>query len=315
MPPTGSADPQSSDSPPPVDPSTGPAASTGTTGQVLKRLALWFVLLGAFIAIITAVVLPLAAEITVRWLPRTAEIPLGRKVEGDVLKRLLDTGKMPNGILICNNPPGLAALGKLFAGLNQGLPDDINLRVTVMKADFANAMAMPGDRILIFSKLFEFTDHPNAFAGVIAHELGHVISRDPIRALVERGSGTVLLRLLVGEKIGGRMDDLISQKLLIAANTRDMEHRADVIALDLMEKAGWDSTAFAGFFATLLQQHGNDADQPALFATHPATKDRMDYVLNARKTGENLALTDQEWADLKSVCNQTIAPTIVAPGS
>jgi len=313
--PTGSTDPHSSGSRAADAPSSGPAAPTGSTGQVLKRLVLWLVLLGGFIALITAVILPLAAEATVRWLPRSAEIPLGRKVEGDTVKRLLDTGKMPNGIRICNYPPGLAALGKLFAGLNQGLPDDINLRVTVMEADFANAMAMPGDRILIFSKLFDLTDHPNAFAGVIAHELGHVIARDPIRALVERGSGTVLLRLLVGEKIGGRMDELVSQKLLIAANTRDMEHRADVIALDLMERAGWDSTAFAGFFATLLQKNGNDADRPALFATHPATKDRMDYVLNARKTGENLALTDQEWTDLKSICDQTVAPKIVAPDS
>jgi len=294
---------------------TGPAASTGTKGQVLKRLLLWFVMLGGFIALVTAVVLPLAAEATIRWLPRSAEIPLGRKVEADILRKLIETEKMPNGIRICNYPPGLAALGKVFEGLNKGLPDDINLRVTVMEADFANAMAMPGDRILIFSKLFEMTDHPNALAGVIAHELGHVVSRDPIRALVERGSGTILLRLLVGEKIGNKMDDLISQKLLIAANTREMEHRADVIALDLMNKAGWDSTAFAGFFATLLQRHGNKADQPALFATHPATKDRMDYVLNAPKTGDNLALSDQDWADLKAICSQTVAPQSAAPSS
>ncbi|RVU38032.1 M48 family metallopeptidase [Hwanghaeella grinnelliae] len=287
---------------------SGPAASTGTKGQVLKRLLLWLVMLGGFIALITAVILPLAAEATIRWLPRSAEIPLGRRVEGEIVHKLLETGKMPNGIRVCSYPPGLAALGKIFEGLNKGLPDDITLRVTVMDADFANAMAMPGDRILIFSKLFEMTDHPNALAGVIAHELGHVISRDPIRALVERGSGTILLRLLVGEKISNKMDDLISQKLLIAANTREMEHRADVIALDLMQKAGWDSTAFAGFFATLLQKHGNNANQPALFATHPATKDRMDYVLNAPKTGENLALSDQEWADLKQICSQTVAP-------
>lgn len=293
----------------------GPAASTGTTGQVLKRLLLWCALLGGFIALITAVILPLAAEATIRWLPRSAELPLGRTVEADIIKKLLDSGKMPNGIRICNHPPGLAALGKIFEGLKPGLPDDLNLRVTVYQADFANAMAMPGDRILIFSQLFELTDHPNAFAGVIAHELGHVISRDPIRALVERGSGTVLLKLLVGDKIGGRMDDLVSQKLLIAANTRDMEHRADVIALGLMEKAGWDSTAFAGFFASLMQRGAGTAKQPALFATHPATKDRMDFVLNAPKKGQDVALTDQEWADLKALCSQSVAPKIVTKGS
>lgn len=287
---------------------TGPAASTGTKGQILKRLLLWSVMLGGFIALVTAVILPLAAEATIRWLPRSAEIPLGRRVEADVLRKLFDSGKMPNGIRICSYPPGLAALSKVFEGLNKGLPNNINLRVTVMEADFANAMAMPGDRILIFSKLIEMTDHPNALAGVIAHELGHVVSRDPIRVLVERGSGTVLLRLLVGDKVGNKMDDLISQKLMIAANTREMEHNADIIALDLMRKAGWDSTAFAGFFATLRQQYGTKADQPALFATHPANKDRMDYVLNSPKTGDNLALSDQDWANLKAICSQTIGP-------
>lgn len=294
---------------------SGPAAATGTKAQVLRRLALWFVLLGAFIAFVTAVVLPLAAEATIRWLPRSAEVSLGRQAEAGLLRRLFDAGKMPNGVRICAYPPGLVALGKIFNGLNKGLPEDVNLRATVLQADFANAMAMPGDRVLIFSKLVEMTDHPNALAGVIAHELGHVISRDPLRALVERGSGSIMLRLMVGDRVGGKMDDLISQKLLIAANTRDMEHRADVIALDLMRQAGWDSTAFGGFFATLIQKHGNNADQPALFATHPATKDRMDYVLKAPKTGENLALSEREWADLKAICSQTVEPTVAEPAS
>lgn len=288
--------------------SNGPAPATGSLGQVFKRLILWLVILGGFIALVTAVILPLAAEATVRWLPRSAEIPLGNKNESDVLQQLVAAGKMPKGIRICSYPPGLAALNKIFVGLQKGLPDDVKLRVTVLDADFANALAMPGDRILIFSKLFELTDHPNAFAGVIAHELGHVIARDPIRALVERGSGSILLRLLAGEKVSSQVDSLVSQKLLIAANTRDMEHKADVIALNLMEQAGWDSTAFAGFFARLIQLHGNDADRPALFATHPATKDRMDFVLNAPKTGQNLALSAWEWANLKAVCSQTIAP-------
>lgn len=282
---------------------------------MVKRLVIWFVLLGGFIALITAVILPLAAEATVRWLPRSAEVSLGRKIESEMVKKLFDAGKMPNGIRVCTYQPGVAALAKIFQGLRPGLPPDLKLTVTVLEADFANALALPGDRILVFSKLFEMTDHPNALAGIIAHELGHIVARDPIRALVERGSGTILLRLLVGEKIGGQMDDLVSQKLLTAANTRDMEHSADVVALKLMESAGWDSTAFAGFFAKLMQQGNSGGDQPALFATHPATSDRMDFVLKAPKTGDNVALNDKEWADLKALCSQTTEPTIVPPGS
>ena len=51
------------------------------------------------------------------------------------------------------------------------------LRVSVLDHGMANALAVPGGRILIFRGLLEAADNPEEVAGVLAHEIGHVAAR------------------------------------------------------------------------------------------------------------------------------------------
>ena len=273
------------------------------TWEIVRRLCLWSGVLGGFVALMSLVVLPLVADAAVHWLPRSFESSLSSQVERKLVSNLITSGQMPDGAWICQSPTGVAALAKVFKGFSGAIPPDAQIRVVVLEADIANALALPGDRLIIFSKLFELTDHPNAFAGVMAHELGHLIARDPLRGLVERSYGSMLLSLLVGEKVTGAMNSGVSKQVLFAANTLEMEHNADNTALELMRHAGLDSTAVAGFFANLIQHFGKQPEQLSLFQTHPTTKDRIDFFLNSPKTGSNIALTDDEWSALRNICS------------
>ncbi len=278
---------------------------SGNLWDVVRRLCLWSGVLGGFVALMSLVVLPLVADAAVKWLPRSFEKNYSRQVEQALIQNLAASGKMPNGARVCQAPGGILALNKIFRQFQNAIPDEARISVTVMDADVANAMALPGVRMLIFSKLFELTDHPNAFAGVIAHELGHLAARHPLRSLVERSYGAMLLSLLVGERMTGAMQSGVSPHVLSAANSRALEQEADEAALAFMKSAGLDSTALAGFHANMHQTYGQAEDLPALFQTHPPSRERIDFILNAPKTGDGLALTDTEWQALRRICSVT----------
>ena len=127
----------------------------------------------------------------------------------------------------------------------------------------------------------------------------------PLRSLVERSYGAMLLSLLVGERMTGAMQSGVSRQVLFAANSRELEQEADEAALDFMRSAGLDSTALAGFHANMHQTYGQAEDLPALFQTHPPSRARIDFILNAPKTGNGLALTDAEWQALRQICSVT----------
>jgi len=278
---------------------------SGTLWDVIRRLCLWSGVLGGFVALMSLVVLPLVADAAVKWLPRAYEKNYSRQIEAAVIHSLVSSGKMPNGARACQAPAGILALNKIFRGFQGAVPGEARISVTVLEADVANALALPGDRMLIFSKLFELTDHPNAFAGVVAHELGHLAARHPLRSLVERSYGAMLLSLLVGDRMTDAMQTSISRQVLSAAASRELEHEADVAALEFMRSAGLDSSALAGFHANMHQTYGQDADQPALFQTHPTSRARIDFILNAPKTGDGVALNELEWQALREICTQT----------
>ena len=280
--------------------------------DVLRRLCLWSGVLGGFVAVMSLIVLPLVADAATSWLPRSYERSYSRQVERDVIADLTASGAIPGGPEACQAPAGINALARIFRMFAPALPEDIRVRATVLKADIANAVALPGDRLIIFSGLLERADHPNAFAGVIAHELGHLAARHPLRGMVERSYGSILLSLLVGEKLTNSLESGVSGQILFAANTREMEREADQIALKLMQTASLDSTALAGFLAGIAKTTGTDPDQFSMFETHPSTRERIDAILNRPKTGDNIALGEAEWRALKNICAVT-APHAIGP--
>lgn len=264
--------------------------------RVIKSVALWSVLTAVAVGLLIFVAVPRLSGSIVALTPPAWEEKLGATIEGFFIDQV---GGAEN---ICRTPEAVAALNKLVAGLSKGLKSDVP-RVTFLRSDFQNAIALPGGRILIFSGLFSLTDHPNAFAGVLAHEFGHIEERHPLRIAIERSVGATLISFLVGDIFGGTILALGGDFLLGAAYTRTMEREADARALELMKAAGWNSHAFAGFFANLLQEMGEPGGLNLLLSSHPPSKERLDEIRKNAYSGGGSALIDDDWNGLRSVCD------------
>jgi beta-barrel assembly-enhancing protease len=192
-------------------------------------------------------------------------------------------------------------LDKLVAPLASQLLLRNKLRVRVINSDVLNAIALPGDEILVFKGLIDFAQGPNEVAGVLGHEMGHLQLDHPMRLVIRESGTAFLIGLVMGDIFGGSAISIAGTGLLVTAFGRDAESAADAEAVTLMSKAGLDVAPFGGFFERL--QAKGDGDIPIPFLrTHPPSDQRA-KLIEAAPPGGAQALTPAEWQNLKAICN------------
>jgi predicted Zn-dependent protease len=172
----------------------------------------------------------------------------------------------------------------------------------VLDSGMANAAALPGGRVYILGGLLRRANEPDEIAGILAHEFGHVAHRDGMRKMIQAGGSSFLLGLLFGDITGGGTLILLGRALVDSSYSRDAEAAADRFAADLMTALGRSPKAM-GVFLVRLAGPGTGVLPPFL-SGHPVSAERLE-ALKAREgplTGAPL-LTDEEWRDLKSICN------------
>lgn len=171
---------------------------------------------------------------------------------------------------ICHTPAADAALAALAAKLDrdaaaQHLPP---VRIEVLKLDDVNAVALPGGRVLVFDGLLHAIPSPDALAGVIGHEIGHVRLHHVMKAVLRQYGISMLLG---GYRSGvtNALGNLASLQF-----SRDDEHEADEWSRKRLEEADISPLGTARFFTSL---EGDDADPrptagrsfAAYLASHP----------------------------------------------
>ncbi|HEY0834634.1 MAG TPA: M48 family metalloprotease [Azospirillum sp.] len=163
---------------------------------------------------------------------------------------------------------------------------DRNWTFTVLDSDVVNAFALPGGYVYITRGLLALPKDEAELAGVMAHEIGHVLARHS-RQRMNRGAITSLLAAGIGLFLGSPE---IAQALnlgggaLLAKYSRDQELESDRIGAELLAKAGYDPFAMATFLQSMLRysqyealRKGKEAEDGFdFFATHPPTADRVD---------------------------------------
>jgi predicted Zn-dependent protease len=261
----------------------------GSTG----RIVFWSIAAAISLVLSVIYLVPLLADRLAPLVPPALEIRLGDAVDPQI-RRFFDGDT-------CEAEEGRAALDTLSARITAELDLHVPIEVAVLKNRQVNAFALPGGRVYFLEGMLNRMREPDEFAGVFAHEIGHVANRDGLRRLIQTSGSAFLLGLLFGD-VGGAGAAILGGRMLIDSSySRDQERAADEFAARTMIGLGRSPQALGALL--LRVDEGSEPSALDFFASHPMGEERM-ATLSARDAPVTAPplLDEAEWAALKLIC-------------
>ena len=254
----------------------------------------------AVIGITTALYLwgiPAAAGIVAARVPVSWEEQLGQSV----VEQLAPPEKQ------CTDPIRLQAIEEIITTLTSTVPDSpYRFQVTVVDNPAVNAFAAPGGYIVVFRGLLEQTKAAEELAGVLAHELQHIIKRHSTRMLIQHASTGLLLTALTGGGSDVATWGLEGARTLgILRYSRHYEEESDTEGIRMLVAAGIDTEGMITFFEALREKGAETPEFLQYLSTHPSTVDRINRLqsLSAQVEGNPVKLLpDYDWDDMHQIC-------------
>jgi hypothetical protein len=179
-------------------------------------------------------------------------------------------------------------VGERLAATPEARQSEFLFSFTMLNVPLVNAFALPGGPMFIFTGLVKATDNEAQLAGVMAHEMSHVILRHGTHEASKAratGIGAILAGALAGAALGnasaaGQLANAglgLGQNSLILHFSREAESEADALGSHLMAEAGYDPIEMAHFFEKL-GQTGSYGSQ--FFSDHP-NPDNREHAIEA----------------------------------
>jgi predicted Zn-dependent protease len=169
-----------------------------------------------------------------------------------------------------------------------------------------NAFALPGGFVVLFRGLIDAAESPDEVAAVLAHEIGHVVSRDPTRHALRSAGSIGVLGLLFGDFAGGAVVLFLTERLIDAQYSQGAESGADRFAYGVLLNAGASPAALGDMFQRLRDKYGDSDAIIAHFLSHPGLEERIKAARAAAPKDRDYQpiLGDEEWAALKGICTK-----------
>ncbi len=255
--------------------------------------------IGAIFAILLGFwfVLPLAATPVASIIPLSWEEGLGEAATGQAITLIAPRSDA------CLGAGGQRAIERLVNRFAAVSPSRYRFRVTVIDSPMENAFAAPGGYVVIFRGLIDNAPDANAVAGVLAHEMGHVIRRHGMNQLVKALGFSLVIGALIGDTSSfGEIAAGVAEQLATSKFSRDTEREADEIAVDMLNRTNISGRGLQAFFQKFARQ-ADDAGEnvSSYFASHPATGTRAKFV-QSRAKGLGNAMSIEEWQAVKGMC-------------
>jgi predicted Zn-dependent protease len=156
---------------------------------------------------------------------------------------------------------------------------DLPWHFGVIESEDINAFATPGGNVLITKGLYRRLANEAELAGVLGHEIGHVVKKHQLKLLqkqqlLDAGAG------LLGDKAAKDNDairKLIGSGAEICARSldKDTEFEADRIGVVLSARAGYDPYGLPEVLQEIGHASKDDGRVALLFKTHPHPDDRL----------------------------------------
>lgn len=142
-----------------------------------------------------------------------------------------------------------------------------------------NAFAAPGGYIFITRGLLLSMHNESELAGVLAHEISHVLKRHHVQAMKMQGVGKIFKGVVEAKTNVGKNPAIsnLAKNLYTSGLDKSDEYEADRIGVVLAARAGYSPFGLPA----VLQMYAaspQDATLELLFATHPAPTDRLNRL-------------------------------------
>ena len=240
------------------------------------------------------------------------KIPIEWEVTvGQSILKMLPVAQKPD-------PEVLKVLQGTVDFLKQSLPGNpYELKVYVLPVEQVNALALPGGPIVIFEGLIDKAESPEELAGVLAHEIQHILLRHSTRGILRNLAKSMLVTLFLGD-VNSVMEGIVqlAGQLETLGLSREMEAEADQKGMELILAANIDPHGMIRIFKKLMQEDfsqkklpkgkpvSEENDLSSYFSTHPSSQNRLARLEKQMRSHENRIWTplfpNLDWNEIKS---------------
>ncbi len=234
-----------------------------------RRRLVWSLVGGAILATVLGLwfEFDLLVELAVSRIPVEWEQKLGESAYRDYLTHQE----------VMSEGPAVTALGEMTQRLTeQILNSPYKFDVAVVKSDVVNAFALPGGYVVVFTGLMKKAESGEEVAGVLSHELNHVLQRHGLERIVKSLGLLTVVAIVLGNQQGlvGMVKQL-GVELLTLKFGREQETEADLTGLQLLQRAKIDPSGMIRFFERLSEK---DEGRMEWLSTHPMSTARADRL-------------------------------------
>jgi len=196
------------------------------------------------------------------------ELTMGREIAG----RMLGAAPMVNDAALQTY---VNRVGRWVAAQSERA--DLPWRFAVINTASINAFAAPGGYVLLTRGLYDILDNESQLAGVLAHEIGHVVRRHHVTVLQKSAALSAGAQLAQRDNRSALVNNMIGTGAEVFARGLDKsaEYEADAIGVVLAARAGYNPFGLIDVLHKLAARGASDGSLALLFKTHPPPGERL----------------------------------------
>ena len=196
------------------------------------------------------------------------ELAMGREIAG----RMLGAAPLVNDAALQTY---VNRVGRWVAAQSERA--ELPWRFAVIDTPSINAFAAPGGYVLVTRGLYDILDNEAQLAGVLAHEIGHVVRRHHVTVLQKSAALSAGAQLAQRDNRSALINNMIGTGAEVFARGLDKsaEYEADAIGVVLAARAGYNPFGLIDVLHKLAARGAADGSLALLFKTHPPPGERL----------------------------------------
>jgi predicted Zn-dependent protease len=226
--------------------------------------------------------------------PEADEIRIGRHIAGN----LLGAAPLVNDPLLQSY---VNRVGRWVASSSER--PDLKWTFGVIESNDVNAFAAPGGYVFLTRGLYQLLRDEAELAGVLGHEIGHVVRKHHLKVLQKSqaiSAGSDLLKKRIGDKKIAKTLIGSGAEILARGLDKSAEFEADRIGVVLAARAGYEAFGLPAVLQEISAASGDSSSVALLFKTHPHPDERL------ARLGEAMGARFDELKDAKNL-NERLA--------